>query len=284
MSNLVRKSEIMKMFHWPSLWTIALLSLILPPQARGAGTWTDLTHQNPASYAPGAGHAVLLTDGTVMSHDDSGYWTNWYRLTPDSSGSYANGTWAVVPMRFNRYAFASQVLRDGRLFVAGGEHGDGGTNAEVFDPVSNVWTTIPVPPGLLNTIPMGGEGIGDAESVLLANGDVLIYPVYPAVCGGTLLFHPASNTFTQGPTLFRIRNCNEDEAGCVKLPDDSILMVDSESTNSSRYIPASNSFIDDASLPVNLWDDKMFEIGPAFLLPNGKAIFFGANGHTAMTE
>jgi hypothetical protein len=51
-----------------------------------AGTWTTLTNAPPAAVVT----TILLTDGTVLAQGDS---TNqWYRLTPDGSGSYQNGT------------------------------------------------------------------------------------------------------------------------------------------------------------------------------------------------
>jgi len=37
----------------------------------------------------------LLTDGTVIV-SDCGWFGNWYKLTPDITGSYANGTWTQI--------------------------------------------------------------------------------------------------------------------------------------------------------------------------------------------
>ena len=62
---------------------------------------------------------TLLPDGTVRCQK----WTTgtWDRLTPDTSGSYLNGTWSIPARMLNdRDKFQSQILRDGRLFVAGG--------------------------------------------------------------------------------------------------------------------------------------------------------------------
>ena len=43
---------------------------------------------------PSAAFMYLLTDGTVLVHDQgSGNNSNWYRLTPDNTGSYTCGTW-----------------------------------------------------------------------------------------------------------------------------------------------------------------------------------------------
>ena len=49
-------------------------------------------------------------------------------------------------MHDSRLYFSSQVLKDGRVFVAGGEYGSA-TNkqtGEVYDPVANTWTLTPV--------------------------------------------------------------------------------------------------------------------------------------------
>ena len=59
---------------------------------------------------------------------------HWYKLTPDIHGSYVNGSWTnLTSMHCNRTWYSSDVLRDGRVFVAGGEYGDGTTNAEVYE-------------------------------------------------------------------------------------------------------------------------------------------------------
>ena len=65
---------------------------------------------------------LLLPDGTVMAHNNGG--NAWYRLTPDSQGHYIHGTWTTLtPMHDTRLYFSSDVLIDGRVFIAGGELG-----------------------------------------------------------------------------------------------------------------------------------------------------------------
>ena len=110
-----------------------------------AGTWQTLTNAPPAAVAT----SLLLTDGTVLCQGVS---TNrWYRLTPDSSGSYRNGTWTTLAnsVRAPLY-YASGVLRDGRVIIVGGEYDAGALvwllNAEMYDPVANTWTTVPPSP------------------------------------------------------------------------------------------------------------------------------------------
>src|SRR6202045_2866624 len=110
------------------------------------GTWTFLNHQ--PSF--GAGTMLLLTDGTVMCQDSGS--AHWWRLTPDATGSYVNGTWSALANGPNApLYFASAVLRDGRVFVAGGEYNNGVSTdllaAEIYNPVTNTWTAIATPPG-----------------------------------------------------------------------------------------------------------------------------------------
>src|SRR3954471_9936550 len=101
-------------------------------QSALAGTWTSFTNTPPS----GLGTCLVLTNGQVMCHESS---TNrWHRLTPDSAGSYKNGTWDAPPIppmpngndpSFNcvncTYAplyFASAVLTNGVVVVIGGEY------------------------------------------------------------------------------------------------------------------------------------------------------------------
>lgn len=242
--------------------------LLLPwPKALG-GTWTPL-----ANLAPGGiGTMLLLTDGTVLAQNGSG--TAWCRLTPDIHGSYVNGTWSsLASMSYTRLYYSSDVLRDGRVLIAGAEYGTGTNSAEVYDPVGNTWTTTPPPPA-------GQVRFFDSISKILPNGNVLVSPVGPATYGGTVIYSPVTNTWSVGPTLYR--GGYQDEATWVKLPDDSILTVDPFGTSSERYIPSLNKWINDSVLPVALYDPYLSEEGASFLLPNGKAIFFGSTGHTAI--
>jgi len=118
-----------------ALKIIALLALATLANAQ---TWTPLTHQ------PGFGAttALLLTDGTVMVQDSA--FTNpnhWWRLRPDSAGSYVNGTWsqlASLPFGYDPLYYASAVLADGRVVIVGGEYNFGSlverTQAAIYDP------------------------------------------------------------------------------------------------------------------------------------------------------
>jgi Galactose oxidase, central domain len=250
-----------------------------------AGAWTPL-----ANLAPdGVELMLLLPDGTVMAAEEPGgtnYSAGWFLLTPDIHGSYINGTWSrLTSMHYTRLDYSSIVLTNGQVWVAGGEYGTGTATSEVYDPLSNTWTIAPVPVSLLNpalSSPEVGENQGfyDSISKILPDGRVLIAPDGANTIGGTLIFDPSTYAWSAGPTTFKRGYPDQAEASWVKLPDDSILTVDPSTTNSERYIPSLNEWIQDANLPVNLCTNG--EIGPAVLLPNGKAFFLGASGHTAL--
>jgi hypothetical protein len=225
------------------------------------GTWAPLVNPAPETL----GTCLLLSDGTVMCN---GLLNNtWYRLTPDTTGSYVNGTWTQLASSFDsRLYFVTYVLRDGRVFVAGGEYGTGGDKAEVYQPIDNTWTRLPDP----------GITISDGAAEVLPNGNVLVNPVYAGL--GTLIFDIVANTWLSGPNLLG----NNNESTWVKLPDTSILTIDINSTNSERYIPSLNQWIPDSPLPEIIWTVSAGEIGAGFLLPNRKAFFLGGNGRTAI--
>src|SRR5438270_1055535 len=108
------------------------------PPAVASGGWQPLNNQ--PSFA--ASTMLLLTDGTVLAFEANQGKKCW-RLAPNSTGSYVAGTWTeLASMNNGREYFASAVLRDGRVIVAGGEYSDAGGNAdkaEIFDPVANTW-------------------------------------------------------------------------------------------------------------------------------------------------
>jgi hypothetical protein len=96
---------------------------------------------------------MLQPDGTVMVQGGANSASkNWYRLAPDSTGSYTSqqAQWTTLTsMNVGRLFFASNVLPSGQVFVEGGEYSTAGgdTNAgEIYNPLANngagQWTTI----------------------------------------------------------------------------------------------------------------------------------------------
>ena len=92
---------------------------LAPAETPSAGSWTTLTNSPGVTLQ----NALLLTDGTVIaSQECTG---NWYRLTPDQTGGYINGTWSQIASLPSGYAplfHGSGVLPDGRVIIEGGEY------------------------------------------------------------------------------------------------------------------------------------------------------------------
>ena len=234
------------------------------------GTWNPLA--NPPGFA--ASTMLLLTDGTVMVNADSS--RHWSRLTPDSSGSYRNGTWSSLPDSINaRLYYDSAVLADGRVLVAGGEYSDGtGTwsqdwtgKAEIYDPVANTWSAIGAPPF--------GK-IGDAAACLLADGRLLVGDVFSR---STAIYDPVTSAWSSTGSSTYLSN----EASWVLLQDDSVLNVTCYSPpQAERYVPSSSSWVSAGSTPDGLVDLPLKEFGPIVTLPDGRAFVVGGTGRTAL--
>ena len=121
--------------------------------------WQPLNHQpNFVCGGPnGAANPVLLTDGTVLVQDAG--CQDWWKLPPDSSGSYVNGTWtqmASLPSDYSPLYHSSAVLPDGRLIIEGGEYllsldqtqlvPTWTAQGSIYDPIADSWTPVAPPP------------------------------------------------------------------------------------------------------------------------------------------
>jgi len=254
--------------------TVVLLAAV---GISSAQSWQPLAHQ--PSFT--AGHALLLTDGTVMVHheDPNDGFSDWWKLTPDINGSYVNGTWTQLASLASNYGplfFASAVLPDGRVIVEGGEQNFAQyvwTNkGAIYDPIGNVWT--PMNP------PSGWSTIGDAQSAVLSNGTFMV-----ANCctSQAALLNASTLTWTAtGSGKFD----ENDEEGWTLLPGGKVLTVDAyvnigdpNGKNSEIYNPSTGSWTSAGSTIVQLWDSHgSYEVGPAMLRPDGTVFATGANG------
>jgi hypothetical protein len=243
--------------------------------------WTALTNPSPDG---GTGNIILLSDGRVLCHTNNEPTGDIFDiLTPDANGSYINGTWTRSAESHQwRYSYPSEMLKNGQVYVAGGEYGTDGTqngqHAEVYDPVTNSWTQTGAP----------GNVISDGSVQILEDGRVLQAMLYDFNdLKHTTIYDPVANTFSAGPDCRGVHN----ESMWVKLPDNSILMVDMPRLDnaytytwpihSERYIPATNTWIADADVPDSLYDEFGFETGAALMLPDGRAFFMGSTHKTA---
>jgi hypothetical protein len=119
--------------------------------APAGGSWS-LAPSAPG--APPLTNPLLLTDGTVIAQVSCT--GTWWKLIPDYTGSYINGSWlqtASLPSGYTPRFFS-------------GEYNTGCSDVHttlgaIYNPLFNTWTSI--------TPPAGWTTIGDAHSVVLAN-------------------------------------------------------------------------------------------------------------------
>ena len=286
------------------------------PQARGihapvaprvasnlASPWTPLANQ-PTFLPGGASTPMLLTDGTVLVQDTCA--TDWWKLTPDQYGNYANGTWtqvASLPADYAPFSNASAVLPDGRLLIEGGEYNCfvDPVNAvwtalgAIYDPVRDVWTAVSPPPSfsIIEITPgVYGQTIGDASSVVLADGTLML-----ADCctPQSAVLDPKTLTWTgNGSGKFDTNN----EEGWTLLPGGGVLTVDAYvptdtfthyipgGKKSEIYDPITDSWSFSGNTKVQLWDSGRacggesvgtFEVGPAVLRADGTVFYTGSD-------
>ena len=251
--------------------------------------WTPLKNPPPTG-TPGT--MLLESDGTVLVHDEpdnntTGGTNAWYKLTPDSSGSYIDGTWsqiASMPAAYTPLYFASAILPDGRMIVEGGEYI--GENAvwsdqgEIYNPATNTWASVAPPPGWTN--------IGDAASDVLPDGTCMLqHPGQTCVTNPDLtvddaLLNPRTMKWTVIPGTGK--NDPNDEEGWTLEPSGQLLTVDT-------WIPAATQLFNPGTKswsfagntaangdPVDPF--PVVEIGPQVEMPGGNTFVVGAGVST----
>jgi len=227
--------------------------------------------------------------------------SDWWKLTPDNTGSYVNGTWtklASLPTGYVPDAFASAVLADGRLVVVGGEYNNGAftlTNlGAIYDPAANAWISL--------TAPKGWAYIGDSPAAVLPNGKFLVgnkltkqmAELDPATLTWRLVGDAGKSDFNA-------------EEGWTLLPNGTILTYDVKNApNSEIYTPSAGAWASAGSTVVDLHSPSPFgcihygpngslcyyppgEVGPGILRPDGTVFATGSYsnggsgpGHTAI--
>ncbi len=259
----------------------AILAFYLAaPALASAQTAVPLKHQPP----DGAGVGFLLTDGTVLYQGDQ--YSDWYRLTPDINGSYQNGTWsqaASLPKGYTPLYFASAVLPDSRVMIAGGEYNDdvfAFTNlCAIFDPVANTWTAV--------APPAGWDYIGDSPAVVLADGRFAVGRKFDkqmaALDAATLTWSALSSTGKKDIDA---------EEGWTLMPDGTVLTYDvSRAPHTEIYNPAVQRWKSAGATPVLLKGPPYVkivhyghgqiyrppgEVGPGILMTDGTVFATGA--------
>jgi hypothetical protein len=237
----------------------------------------------------GTGNMMLLSNGTVMIQGGGASTAdnaNWYALTPDSSGSYADGTWSqLASMKLQRLDYASVTLPNGDVMVLGGEYSGPSLaktytdETEIYDPVANTWTvTAPVP---------DTDGYGDEPAEVLANGMVLT-PDGNATA--TYIYNPTTNTWLDGPNRLSSDNSYEENWG--KLAGGSIMAVPTQGSQlqiAQRFVPGHSATQDTWVAAGHLPSVLSYgpkgdypEMGAPILLPDGRFWQIGGNDQTAI--
>src|SRR5215471_1844295 len=198
----------------------ALTLLVIAVSLASAQAWVPITNQ-PVNFLPGV--MLQLRDGRIIMHDEGGtVATDWWVLTPDATGSYVNGTWSyggALPTGYQPLYFGSQVFLDGKTIVI-----EGGEYNLAVDQVNGVWTNLGarltysgnsfnwVP----NSPPTGWTRIGDAQSVLLADGRYM----QANCCSAQNAIYTGPNTWTATGSVHQSSN---DESAFTLLPNGMVL-------------------------------------------------------------
>jgi hypothetical protein len=271
-----------------------LFCLLAASSALLAQTLQTLVNQPP----DGVGISFLMTDGTVITQGNGE--SDWAQLTPDSKGSYVNGTWktiASLPAGYVPDAFASAVLADGRLIIEGGEYNNNQfafTNmGAVYDPVKDTWT--------MQKPPQGWGFIGDSPSAVLPNGHYLLGSKFDKRVAE---LDPTTLTWTNlESTGKKDRNAEE---GWTLMPDGSVLTFDvTKAPHSEKYVSSQQKWISLGSTIVDLHSPTDIhgcipygktgcyyppgEVGPGMLRPDGTVFATGSYskagpGHTSVYD
>jgi hypothetical protein len=258
-------------------------------QAGTASPWTPLT--NPPPFGT-PGTMLLESDGTVLVHDEpdnnvTGGTTDWWKLTPDSTGSYIDGTWsqiASMPKGYTPLYFASAILPDTRMIVEGGEYiGENAVWSDegaIYNPLTNTWASVKPPTGWTN--------MGDAASDVLDNGTFMLeHPcntclTNPELTVDDALLNAKNLTWTVIPATGK--EDPNDEEGWTLLPSGQLLTIELWAPgNTQLFNPNSNTWTFSGATnpngnPVDPW--PVVEIGPQVEMPGGNVFVVGAGSST----
>jgi hypothetical protein len=264
-------------------FTLSMVLLLAWSVSGQAATWTRLTFLPPDS----AGTMILLTDGTVMVQGYSPG-NNWMRLTPNSTGSYINGTWSnLASMSIPRLYYGSNVLQSGKVWLLGGEYSGFGLPAnftntgEMYDPLTNTWSPIASHPE---------PQFGDDPTMLLPHGKILAGSISSR---NTYLYDIASDTWSS--PIPKVYNDRSDEETWVKLPHGGVLTYDLfQSIGTGGAYAERYDFITNAWVGISPSDGTASgtipqlsssaigsELGGIVHIKDGRIFVIGATGHTA---
>ena len=260
-----------------------IVSINLTRKVTGKDPWQLM--QTPQGMNGRPEHMYLMTNGKVLVQSrGAGSFEKWWLLSPDSSGSYLNGTWVQVaqpPAGYNPQNVNGSVLHSGNFIIVGGEQNinasgameDNSNQSYIYNVKNDTWTNVPAP---LNGTGIW-SGIGATPFVVLANGFVMVGENGGSSAKGlsAMLYDEANAKWIQTGTN---KVLNNQEGGYTLLQNDKVLSISTEGgmpKAAEIYDPATGLWKATADMPGQL---ARGEIGPAVTLPNGKVLAMGATG------
>jgi hypothetical protein len=261
----------------------------LPAESAVALPWTKVTGTPPGGMPA---NVRLLTDGTVLMSGAEGTatWSQWWVFTPDSTGSYVNGTFPKVGNSATGRLFApSGVLNNGQYLICGGEYicpastpkcssFSDRSECELYDPVSRTWTTVADVP----------ETTNDTPSVVLADGRLMIFSFYNA------LFPDPNNSwiFDSGQWVAAGQGYSQtdliNEGGSELLPDGTIFAgvraFGRYSADASQWTEVASTATIPGGVAIEEFVYSNDEIGPFVVLYDGRLLVLGGNTHNGLYD
>jgi hypothetical protein len=274
-----------------------------------AQTWTPTDNAPATSVGP----MLQLRDGRILVQDHTNK-NAWLILTPNQFGNYVNGVWSFggmmptlpmlppnPPTPYAPLYFGSQVLLNGRqVVIQGGEFNDnllcpnvnGNQSNQVFLGRGAIGTVTPfggplvwtpnAPPGFFGGANCFGETpIGDAQSIILANGR---YMQANAVMGENAIFNGPNAWLMAGPppVFGSVNQTNNDQSAFTLLTNDKVLTVDTSAGCANRYElydQGTGTWTCGANQIFGgpLYDPNDRELGAAVLMYNNMVFQFGGS-------
>lgn len=180
------------------------------------GTWRPAGSLNTAHWAH---TATLLKDGKVLVAGGLSGFTWPYGIASAELYDPATGTWSETgPLLSPRFSFEATLLKDGRVLVVGGCHGNILASAELYNPNTGTWSA---------TGSMGAPRSGHTATLLhdgklLATGGAGALSPWPSIVGIAEIYDPATGIWraTSSPiTAARISHT------ATLLPNGRVMIV-----------------------------------------------------------
>jgi hypothetical protein len=258
---------------------VALTVLLTLAGIAGAQSpWKSLNHQPGVNLGP----MIQLRDGRIIVHEEqNGNAQAWHILTPDSTGSYVNGTWSsggLLPSGYSPFYFGSQLQLNGKqLVIEGGEYNFGTAVWTTLGAIGNI-TPFGGVSWVSNSPPAGWGTIGDAESVTLPNGKYM----QSNCCTPQNAIFNGPNSWTATGSVSQSSN---DESGFTLLSTDKVLTVDAKNSpcgngvngGAELYNQGTGTWSCTGQTPIHLYNPGDEELGSAVLMYNNKVFQSGGN-------